>query len=86
MMVPSNRGPAIIVELKCSSDADAAVSMLHSVGIEVEGISAREPEVLANDLADVVSGYDPSADPGLAMVEAALEWRRVHGKEAFGPE
>ena len=81
MMVPSNRGPALVVELKCSADADAAVSMLRSVGMEIEGA-----DLPASDFAHIASGYDPSSDPGLAMVEAALEWRRVHGKEAFGPE
>jgi hypothetical protein len=85
MMVPSNRGPAVIVELKCSEDADAAATMLRSAGMEVEGVPAQVPAPPANDFADVVSGYDPSSDPGLAMVEAALEWRRVHGEEAFGP-
>ena len=86
MMVPSNRGPAVIVELKFSEDADAVATMLRSVGMEVEGYAA-EPEVPppVSDFADVVPGYDPSSDPGLAMVEAALEWRRMHGEEAFGP-
>jgi hypothetical protein len=67
MMVPANRGPALVVELSDAKDVEAVVGLLSCVGIEVHGPPAS-----------VGIECDPAE---LANLESLLEWRELHGQE-----